>query len=294
MSHLQRVQSFESLLKKTKGFNSLSHFSRQDHFQKNGFNFYESCWKKRSILWVYGLRVLLRFIGLIYYIGHPQPPQLNWARVYCGCQPGPTRVALHPGRMMEKPERQPYVHWTTCYDYRGDVDYRRVFLHPSSAWSCSRSGRSWEYVHIVVDCTVCCVRLAGFLPQCWNCTLHWSSACRLCTPSGRSWTDVCVVSSGDVNDLERVSLTHEVISTSAVVPLSGMREEVLHCVSSVLQAWWRLTRGCYQLSHNAGDFLLRGDAQRNSTHNLGPSAGNFASPCTCENWHQPSRLACPL
>ena len=44
-------------------------------------------------------------------------------------QPGPTRVALHPGRMMEKPERQPYVHWTTCYDYRGDVDYRRVFLH---------------------------------------------------------------------------------------------------------------------------------------------------------------------
>ena len=34
MSHLQRVQSFESLLKKTKGFNSLSHFSRQDHVQK--------------------------------------------------------------------------------------------------------------------------------------------------------------------------------------------------------------------------------------------------------------------
>ena len=78
---------------------------------------------------MYGLRVLLRFIGLIYYIGHPQPHQLNWARVYCGGQPGPTRVALHPGRMMEKPERQPYVHWTTCYDYRGDVDYRRVFLH---------------------------------------------------------------------------------------------------------------------------------------------------------------------
>ena len=46
MSHLQRVQSFESLLKKTKGFNSLSHFSRQDHVQKNGFNFYESCYKK--------------------------------------------------------------------------------------------------------------------------------------------------------------------------------------------------------------------------------------------------------
>ena len=71
---------------------------------------------------MYGLRVLLRFIGLIRYIGHPQPPQLYWAR----CQPGPTRVALHPGRMMEKPERQPYIHWTTYYEYRVDVDNRRV------------------------------------------------------------------------------------------------------------------------------------------------------------------------
>ena len=75
------------------------------------------------------LRVFLWMIGLVYYIGHPQPPQLNWAQVYCGCQQGPTRVALHPRRMVEEPERQPYMHWTTCYDYRGDVDYRRVFLH---------------------------------------------------------------------------------------------------------------------------------------------------------------------
>ena len=38
----------------------------------------------------------------------------NWARVYCGCQPRPTRVALHPGMMVEEvPERQPYVHWTS-------------------------------------------------------------------------------------------------------------------------------------------------------------------------------------
>ena len=50
------------------------------------------------------------------------------ARVYCGCQPGPTRVALHPGRVVKEPERQPYVRWTTCHEYRGDVDYRRVFL----------------------------------------------------------------------------------------------------------------------------------------------------------------------
>ena len=39
------------------------------------------------------------------------------ARVYCGCKPGPTRVALHPTRMVEEPERQPYVRWTTCYDF---------------------------------------------------------------------------------------------------------------------------------------------------------------------------------
>ena len=73
-----------------------------------------------------------------------------------------------------------------------------------------------------------------------------------------------MVSSGeDASDVEGVSLTHEAISTSAAVPLSGMREEVLHCVSSDLEAWDRL-------SHHAGDFLLREDAQRNSTHILGP------------------------
>ena len=41
-------------------------------------------------------------------------------------------TGTHPcgpsGRVVKEPERQPYVHWTTCYDYRGDVDYRRVFL----------------------------------------------------------------------------------------------------------------------------------------------------------------------
>ena len=66
---------------------------------------------------MYGLRVLLSWIGLVKYVGHPQLPQSYWARVYCGCKPGPTRVALHPGRMMEKPERQPYIYWTTCYDF---------------------------------------------------------------------------------------------------------------------------------------------------------------------------------
>ena len=57
-------------------------------------------------------------------LGHPQPPPALGARVYCGCKPGPTRVALHPGRMVEKPERQPYVRWTTCYDFEemGNMD----------------------------------------------------------------------------------------------------------------------------------------------------------------------------
>ena len=59
-----------------------------------------------------------------------------------------------------------------------------------------------------------------------------------------------MVSSGeDASDVEGVSLTREVISTSAAVPLSGMREEVSQCVSSDLEAWWSLTRGFDQLTH---------------------------------------------
>ena len=59
-----------------------------------------------------------------------------------------------------------------------------------------------------------------------------------------------MVSSGDdASDLEGVSFTHEAISTSAVMPLAGMREEVSHCVSSDLEAWWSLTRECDRLTH---------------------------------------------
>ena len=74
------------------------------------------------------VNVFLWMIGLVYYTSHPQPPQLNWARVYCGCQPGPTRVALHPGRVVKEPERQPYVHWTTCYDFEVMRNKRAVLL----------------------------------------------------------------------------------------------------------------------------------------------------------------------
>ena len=53
-------------------------------------------------------------------------------------------MALHPGRVVKEPERQPYIRWTTCYEYREDVDYRRVFLQkdidlvPSNVQSASR------------------------------------------------------------------------------------------------------------------------------------------------------------
>ena len=63
------------------------------------------------------------------------------ARVYCGYRPGPTRVALHPGKMVEVPERQllrawfawvwKWLHccvqwWTFCGVALSD------FPHPSS------------------------------------------------------------------------------------------------------------------------------------------------------------------
>ena len=77
-----------------------------------------------------------------------------------------------------------------------------------------------------------------------------------------------MVSSGDdVSVLEGVSLTHEAISTSAAVPLSGMREEVSRCVSSDLV---ELDTRISSADSHARDFLVREDAQRNSTHNLGP------------------------
>ena len=84
------------------------------------------------------LRTLLWLIGLARYIGHPQPPQSCWARVYCGCQPGPTRVALHPGRMLEKPEHQPYTHWTTFYDFE---ETRNVEL-----CSCKKTKINWSSI----------------------------------------------------------------------------------------------------------------------------------------------------
>ena len=62
-----------------------------------------SCTSLGSVL-VLALRVRLRCVphlsvlcsGSWSCLGHPQPPQLNWARVYCGCKPGPTPVLPMP------------------------------------------------------------------------------------------------------------------------------------------------------------------------------------------------------
>ena len=73
----------------------------------------------------------------------------NWARVYCGCKPGPIRVALHPGRRVEVPERQLDVRWTTTYydfEEMRNVDF--IPSHPSSTCSWLRSGRLRDHVHI--------------------------------------------------------------------------------------------------------------------------------------------------
>ena len=77
-----------------------------------------------------GLRVYLWIIGLMELVRPPTASSPKGARVYCGCQPGPTRVALHPGRMVEVPERQPYVRWTTTYYVFEEMRY--VDLSPHS------------------------------------------------------------------------------------------------------------------------------------------------------------------
>ena len=86
-------------------------------------------------------------IGLVKL--HSLPSELDTGVLWVSKEP--TRVAVHPNRTVEIPERKPHVRWTTCYDllrFRRDVDCKRVFLHTSSTCSCPRSGRPWEHVHI--------------------------------------------------------------------------------------------------------------------------------------------------
>ena len=90
-------------------------------------------------------------IGLVKLLRPPTASAAHWARVYCGCQPGPTRVTLHPNKMVEIPERKPYIRWTTYYDvlrFRRDVDCRRVFLHDNNETrTLSWPGIWWKFDH---------------------------------------------------------------------------------------------------------------------------------------------------
>ena len=54
---------------------------------------------------------------LVELLGPPTASLACQAQVYCGCKPEPTRVAFHPGRMVEEPERQPCLRWTTTHDF---------------------------------------------------------------------------------------------------------------------------------------------------------------------------------
>ena len=56
--------------------------------------------------------------------------------------------------MVEEPERQPYVLWTTCYDFRGDVDYRRVLLQMGIVIPCGVVNQE--------TCSDACYADAGF------------------------------------------------------------------------------------------------------------------------------------
>ena len=103
---------------------------------------------------------------LVLYWARILHPRLNWARVCCGCQPGPTRVALHPGRVVKEPERQPYVRWTTCYDFE---EMRNIelcsyifsfFLH--CCFRC-RNFHSLRHRNELVKKTVVTQRISSFL-----------------------------------------------------------------------------------------------------------------------------------
>ena len=89
-------------------------------------------------------------LGSWSYLGQSTAFPANWAQVYCGCQPGLTRLALHPGRMVEVPERQPYVHWTSTYN---------VFEEMWNMWmySCTspRPARGHDLVDLGITSTSC-------------------------------------------------------------------------------------------------------------------------------------------
>ena len=78
-------------------------------------------------------------------LGHPQPPD----RSQHGCTVGvnrdpPVWPSTQAGWWKNQSASPTYV--GDELRFQGDVDYRRVFLHPSSTCSCSRSGRLRDHV----------------------------------------------------------------------------------------------------------------------------------------------------
>ena len=118
---------------------------------------------------MYGLRVFLWCIGLVKLLRPPTASCPKSARVYCGCQPGPTRVALHPGRNQSASltytgRRATIIEEMWIIDVCSCTPPRPVRVHDLvDPESTSTSGL---LSHFLVDCAVCCVRLAEFLPRC--------------------------------------------------------------------------------------------------------------------------------
>ena len=106
--------------------------------------------KKEKLEKMSGLRVYLWIFGLMDVVRTPTASSPKGARVYCGCQPGPTRVALHPGRDGGG-TRAPALRSLDDYvlRFRGDEEYGLIPSHPSSTCSWLRSGRPRDHVHIL-------------------------------------------------------------------------------------------------------------------------------------------------
>ena len=47
---------------------------------------------------------------------------------------------FHPGRVVKEPERQPHIHWTTCYDFEEMRKKRAVLLHKSKEKKHTKKG----------------------------------------------------------------------------------------------------------------------------------------------------------
>ena len=52
------------------------------------------------------------FLWCIGRVGHPQPPPVELGTGVLWVSTG-----THPCRVVKEPKRQPYTHWTTCYDF---------------------------------------------------------------------------------------------------------------------------------------------------------------------------------